>query len=139
MRTNLQGGYPVEVHRVSTTDGYILVMERIPRPQARNAVFFIHGVMDTSQSWVCSGVTGSQAFAAWDAGFDVWLGNSRSNPPRMHRDPAFQGPSYWHYTVNEFGLQDMQAQVRAFVACLCVLSGPRTGTTRDPGQVRAGY
>jgi hypothetical protein len=27
---------------------------------------------------------GSQAFAAWDNGFDVFLGNARSNPPRMH-------------------------------------------------------
>lgn len=34
--------------------------------------------------WVSNGVTGSQAFAAYDQGFDVWLGNSRSNPPRVH-------------------------------------------------------
>jgi len=27
---------------------------------------------------------GSQAFAAFDQGFDVWLGNSRANPPRVH-------------------------------------------------------
>eukprot|EP00983_Pelagomonas_calceolata_P131626 1161796-Pelagomonas_calceolata.AAC.7 len=49
-------------------------------------------------TWVChhsglaltcracgAGVTGSQAFAAWDAGFDVWLGNSRCNAPRLHQ------------------------------------------------------
>ncbi len=65
-----------------TDDGYILSMERIPRRGSRDVVFFMHGILDTSLTWVSSGVTGSQAFAAWDQGFDVWLGNSRSNPPR---------------------------------------------------------
>ena len=48
-------------------------------------VFFMHGILDTSLTWVSNGVTGSQAFAAWDQGVDVWLGNSRSNPPRKAR------------------------------------------------------
>lgn len=30
---------------------------------------------------VSQGVTGSMAFAAWDRGFDVWLGTTRCNPP----------------------------------------------------------
>ncbi len=44
----------------------------------------MHGILDTSIGWVANGVTGSQAFAAYDAGFDVWLGNSRANPPIDH-------------------------------------------------------
>ena len=44
----------------------------------------MHGILDTSMGWVSNGVTGSQAFAAYDQGFDVWLGNSRANPPRVH-------------------------------------------------------
>ena len=51
---------------------------------ARDVVFFMHGILDTSMGWVSNGVTGSNAFAAYDAGFDVWLGNSRANPPRLH-------------------------------------------------------
>lgn len=31
----------------------------------------MHGILDTSMGWVCNGVTGSSAFAAYDAGFDV--------------------------------------------------------------------
>lgn len=45
----------------------------------------MHGVLDTSLGWVSNGSTGSQAFAASELGFDVWLGNSRANPPRAHR------------------------------------------------------
>ena len=63
---------------------------------ARDVVFFMHGVFDTSMGWVSNGVTGSQAFAAYDQGFDVWLGNSRANPPRSHvgaplADPISEG------------------------------------------------
>ena len=48
----------------------------------------MHGVLDTSIGWVSNGVTGSQAFAAYDMGMDVWLGNSRANPPRRHAGPG---------------------------------------------------
>lgn len=58
--------------------------EEFPCADARDCVFFMHGILDTSMGWVSNGVTGSQAFAAYDQGFDVWLGNSRSNPPRVH-------------------------------------------------------
>ncbi|RMZ55129.1 hypothetical protein APUTEX25_005407 [Auxenochlorella protothecoides] len=107
----LRAGYPLESHIVTTEDGYILTMQRIPRKDSKEVVFFQHGVMDTSLSWVSNGVEGSQAFAAHDAGFDVWLGNSRSNPPRAHIDPAKSGLRYWYYSINELGIQDMDAQL----------------------------
>jgi hypothetical protein len=66
-------------------DGYVLQVHRMPRHGARDVALFQHGVLDTSLGWVANGVQGSAAFAAWDAGFDVWLGNSRSNAPRLHR------------------------------------------------------
>lgn len=49
---------------------------------------YLHGVLDSSMSWVSAGVTGSQAFAAWDAGFDVWLANSRSNTIKRNQSEA---------------------------------------------------
>ncbi|GAB4815151.1 hypothetical protein N2152v2_002197 [Parachlorella kessleri] len=107
----LQAGYPLEEHIVTTSDGYVLQMQRIPRKGSRDVVFFMHGILDTSLGWVANGVVGSQAFAAWDAGHDVWLGNSRSNPPRAHVDPRMQGARYWRYSLNELGMEDVAAQV----------------------------
>ncbi|KFM23313.1 Lysosomal acid lipase/cholesteryl ester hydrolase [Auxenochlorella protothecoides] len=107
----LRAGYPLEEHTVTTSDGYILTMHRIPRTGGKEVTLFQHGVLDTSLGWVANGSVGSQAFAAYDAGFDVWLGNSRSNAPRMHADRACQGLRYWHYSANEQAMGDVGAQV----------------------------
>ncbi|KAK9840957.1 hypothetical protein WJX81_002471 [Elliptochloris bilobata] len=106
-----QAGYPLEEHYVTTSDGYVLKMERMPRRNARDCVFFMHGVLDTSMGWVSNGITGSQAFAAYDQGFDVWLGNSRANPPRDHIDEGRKGARYWFFTANELGMEDVAAQI----------------------------
>ncbi|KAL4859312.1 Dolichyl-diphosphooligosaccharide--protein glycosyltransferase subunit [Chlorella vulgaris] len=97
----LREGYPLEQHS----------MHRMPRHGARDVAFFQHGVLDTSLGWVSNGVVGSAAFAAFDAGFDVWLANSRSNAPRLHIDPAKQGSRYWRYSVNEMGVLDTSAEI----------------------------
>ena len=72
-------GYPLEEHAVTTSDGYRLTMQRLPRRSATKIVFFMHGVLDTSLGWVCNGPIGSHAFTAHDSGADVWLGNCRAN------------------------------------------------------------
>ena len=50
-------GYPVEVHHVQTSDGYILEMHRIPRGRAQagppgRPVLVLHGLQDSSAAWV---------------------------------------------------------------------------------------
>ncbi|KDD75815.1 hypothetical protein H632_c488p1 [Helicosporidium sp. ATCC 50920] len=106
----LHAGYPLEEHSVTTEDGYVLLMHRIPAPDAVDAVFFQHGVLDTSLGWVANGL-GSQAFAAADAGFDVWLANTRANAPRLNVKKDRQGSRYWAYGGNELAMQDIRAQV----------------------------
>jgi hypothetical protein len=78
-RSQLSSGRSARVSTHSAAD-----CGRLARADARDCVFFMHGVLDTSMGWVSNGITGSQAFAAYDQGFDVWLGNSRANPPRDH-------------------------------------------------------
>lgn len=54
-------GYPVEVHNVTTTDGYILELHRIPNSfisnstQRKRPVLLVHGYADTSATWVMIG------------------------------------------------------------------------------------
>lgn len=58
-----QYGYPVEVHHVTTADGYILEMHRIPHGRHKNnvpdknkpVVILQHGLLCSSSVWVLMG------------------------------------------------------------------------------------
>jgi len=46
-------GYKVETHQVTTEDGYILQMHRIPSdPPGGEPVFLQHGLLSSSADWV---------------------------------------------------------------------------------------
>lgn len=105
-------GYPFEAIKVTTKDGYVLTLERIPRRDSRKVVLLQHGILDSSIGWVSNGVVGSQAFAAYDQGFDVWLGNMRGYVSREHVDKKISAQEYWRYSVNEHGMFDIGAMVR---------------------------
>lgn len=57
----IKRGYDVEVHRVVTSDGYILEMHRIagsplrPPRKGKKVVFLQHGFLDSSATWVMQG------------------------------------------------------------------------------------
>ena len=104
-------GYPYEAHEVETEDGYLLRLDRIPRFGATECAFLLHGVLDSSMGWVANGALGSIGFAAFDRGFDVFLGNCRGVPPKRHREGDL-GREYWDYSVNEIGLHDVSAMLR---------------------------
>lgn len=104
-------GYPYEAIHVITDDGYILLLERIPRRDSRKAVYLQHGVLDSSMGWVSNGVVGSPAFAAFDQGYDVFLGNFRGLVSREHVDKSISSKQYWRYSINEHGTKDIPAMI----------------------------
>ncbi|CAO2179706.1 unnamed protein product [Urochloa humidicola] len=104
-------GYPFEAIKVVTSDGYVLLLERIPRRDSQKVVLLQHGILDSSMGWVSNGVVGSPAFAAYDQGYDVFLGNLRGLVSREHIDKKISSYKYWKYSVNEHGIKDMPAIV----------------------------
>ncbi|XP_048329533.1 uncharacterized protein LOC107418873 isoform X2 [Ziziphus jujuba] len=104
-------GYPYEAVHVITSDGYVILLERIPRRDSRKAVFLQHGVFDSSMGWVSNGVVGSPAFAAFDQGYDVFLGNFRGLVSREHVDKNISSRQYWRYSINEHGMEDIPAMI----------------------------
>lgn len=69
-------GYPIESHEVTTEDGYILTLHRIPNPN-KPVVFLQHGLMDGSYTFVFNFANQSLGYFLYDAGYDVWMGNIR--------------------------------------------------------------
>ncbi|KAM1098484.1 hypothetical protein ACFX19_015987 [Malus domestica] len=104
-------GYPYEAIHVITSDGYVLLLERLPRRDSRKAVYLQHGILDSSMGWVSNGVVGSPAFAAYDQGYDVFLGNFRGLISREHVNKNISSRQYWQYSINEHGTQDIPAMI----------------------------
>ena len=98
-------GYAVERHFYETEDGYINCAFRLPGPRgntdtARRPVMLLqHGLNDSSSLFFQEGTESMACFFA-EAGFDVWLNNSRGNRySRMHKnlDPDHDA-DYWHFS-----------------------------------------
>lgn len=94
-------------------------MFRIPySPKLNNngvkkpVAFIMHGLLSSSDSWVLNGPNDSIAFLMADAGYDVWLGNSRGNTyGREHAKISPLLPSFWDYTWDEIGTSDLPALI----------------------------
>ncbi|KAF2882050.1 hypothetical protein ILUMI_24122 [Ignelater luminosus] len=108
-------GYPVEVHKVITLDGYILTVFRIPnyysKTPRREPVFLQHGWMSSAAFFVAHGKE-SLAFELADNGYDVWLGNFRGTEySEEHVNLTVHDNDYWDHSADEIGMHDIPAQL----------------------------
>lgn len=105
--------YPFECHTTTTEDGIQLVLLRLPRPGAE-PVLLQHGLLDSAWMWVQNVRMKSPAFALYDAGFDVWIGNNRGNKftKGTQSDADVEsGQRYWDHSFHEMGRYDVPALV----------------------------
>lgn len=130
-------GFPYEQHYVTTSDGHILSLQRIPhgrnsaadnyggaskdvgrtnkgrRRKEKKVVLLQHGLLDASETWVQNFETQSLAFVLADAGFDVWLGNVRGNlysNRHVKYDPK-RDKEFWNWSFDEMALVDLPAMI----------------------------
>jgi len=108
-------GYPYEDHFVNTTDCFTLRLFRIPRPGAP-VVFLQHGLTDSATTWIINFANNSLGFMLYDAGYDVWMGNSRGN--LYSRNSTCYSPDsppsnsiFWSFTYDELAKFDVPANV----------------------------
>ncbi|XP_070137038.1 lipase 3-like isoform X1 [Drosophila bipectinata] len=108
--------YPVEFHNVVTEDGYILGVFRIPNSPHNTGTFNVtrpvfllqHGILMSSDCWVITDPRHGLPFLLADAGFDVWMINSRGNRySRRHQHLDPDGTQFWQFSFHEMGNHDL--------------------------------
>ncbi|XP_037719708.1 lipase 3 [Drosophila subpulchrella] len=112
-------GYPTETHQVTTADGYVLTLFRIPyshklknQNENRPPVLLQHGLFSNSDCWLSSGPDNSLAYLLADAGYDVWLGNARGNIySRENNLISLNSHKFWHFDWHEIGTIDIPAMI----------------------------
>ncbi|XP_072939683.1 lipase 3-like [Epargyreus clarus] len=101
--------YEAERHKVVTEDGYILNIFRIPRKGP--PVMLVHGIGDSSDSWLVLGPKNSLACLLADAGYDVWMFNSRGNKYSKTHVRDLSNKELFDFTFEEMGTQDLPATI----------------------------
>ncbi|XP_075162155.1 lipase 3-like isoform X2 [Haematobia irritans] len=118
-----QHKYPCERHTLTTKDGYILTLFRIPQGaqggynsahpanmtrDSRPVIMLLHGVECSSDSWIISGPENGLPFVLADAGYDVWLPNNRGNIySERHVSLPSTSQAYWQFSIDEIGSIDV--------------------------------
>lgn len=103
--------YEIDIHYVTTKDGYILKLYHMP-PKQKSALtagvkprimFFSHGLFGTSAEFIPY-QNSSAAYFFVDEGYDVWMGNTRGTFLSFNHT-TFKPNSleYWHYSWHEIG------------------------------------
>jgi lysosomal acid lipase/cholesteryl ester hydrolase len=108
-------GYVCQEHKVTTEDGYILGIQRIPTGRSgkradKPPVLLQHGLFSDSVVWLFNSPEESLAFILADNGFDVWLANSRGTKSSLqHKTLAPNDPAYWEWSWDELAAYDLPA------------------------------
>ncbi|KAF3947455.1 hypothetical protein CMV_026409 [Castanea mollissima] len=102
-------GYKCEEHEVTTKDGYILSVQRIPEGRVggtagtkKQPVLIQHGLIADGMSWFLNSPEQNLPLILADKGFDVWISNNRGtrlSQRHVSLDPS--QPAYWNWSWDE--------------------------------------
>ena len=111
-------GFAVESYQVTTNDGYILGLYRIPgrigeqNGSAKPPVLMMHGLGSCMMSWFFNAPSVAPGFVMARKGYDVWLGNNRGNHfSDRHTYLRTDRKEYWDFDWEQMGTHDLPALI----------------------------
>ncbi|XP_034993674.1 lipase member M-like [Zootoca vivipara] len=112
-------GYPSEEHEILTEDGYYLQINRIPygmhssgKTGPRPVVLLVHGLLNEGRAWIVNPPNSSLGFALADAGYDVWIINTRGTSwSRRHKTLSIDQEEFWNFSFHEIAIYDIPATI----------------------------
>lgn len=121
-----QYGFGYEEYKVTTQDGYILTLMRIPaspndlenasEQSEKQPILLVHELLDSSEAFTRLGPDQSLAFYLSNQGFDVWMNNIRGNT--LSRDHETLNPDvdreYWQYYWDDIRY-DLMANIQFII------------------------
>jgi lysosomal acid lipase/cholesteryl ester hydrolase len=121
-------GYLAEEHFVTTPDGYILGLHRVPATNQSNdgadvgkpnedaprcPILMIHGFMHSSEALtIRQNIADSLPLVLSNAGYDVWLGNNRGNRyshKHVHKKP--NSDEFWDFSLDDMARYDLPTMI----------------------------
>ncbi|XP_017896614.1 PREDICTED: LOW QUALITY PROTEIN: gastric triacylglycerol lipase-like [Capra hircus] len=122
-------GHPSEEYEVITADGYILQLNQIPHGKndtnhldrigvrgknvvQKPVVYLQHGLFVTGSIWISSPPNSSPGFLLAEAGYDVWIGNSKgSRWSQKHLYLKADSKEFWAFSYDEMIKCDLLATI----------------------------
>jgi pimeloyl-ACP methyl ester carboxylesterase len=93
--------YTVESHFITTDDGYILEVFHVGGKNTGTyntgpPVLLMHGLLDSSDTWIVNDEDKAPGFILLSHGYDVWFGNNRGNKhSRNHKTLNPNDNAFW--------------------------------------------
>ncbi|XP_063702654.1 gastric triacylglycerol lipase-like [Culicoides brevitarsis] len=111
----IAAGYPVETHHITTQDGYILTLHRIPSTNfSSSPVLLVHPMTTSGIIWVLPLTRKAKpiAFGLSDLQHDVWILHFRGTKESLrHRFLKASNIDFWNYTAHELAIFDIRNSV----------------------------
>ncbi|KAL9323675.1 hypothetical protein ACSQ67_008532 [Phaseolus vulgaris] len=111
-------GYKCQELQVTTEDGYILSLQRIPQGRTevgdsetkKQPVIIQHGVLVDGRAWLLNSPEQNLPMILADNGFDVWIVNARGTTySRKHISLEPSKPAYWNWCWDDMVTYDLPA------------------------------
>ncbi|XP_050735948.1 lipase 3-like [Eriocheir sinensis] len=115
-------GYPAEIHHVTTPDGYILELHRVPHGIGgssgdRPVALLQHCLLCSSSDYIMNTPEEALAYVLADAGYDVWMPNFRGNTySRAHVELDPENIDFWSFSWDEMAKYDVPSSIDYILA-----------------------